>query len=287
MRRKLLVSQRRFKRPTILCMSTPFIAHLNGQAATAEQLAPLSFAGFAHFTAMQVRDGRVRGLDLHLQRLQSASTELFGRGMRDERVRAHLKAAIDAGPRDVSLMATMYSRAGEFTSAGAGAEPDVLIRTGPPSSGPKGPLSLSMVEYERVLPAIKHVGEVAKTYFMRKAVEQGFDDTAFIDRHGRFTEASIWNLAFWDGTSVVWPDAPMLIGTTMSIVRRQLHRLGISQRVQAITLDNLPQLDAAVVMNSWTPGVPVSRIGTVQFSEAPSFFEILHQAYESEPLVAP
>lgn len=34
--------------------------------ATATDLAPLAFAGYAHFTAMQVRGGGVRGLDLHL-----------------------------------------------------------------------------------------------------------------------------------------------------------------------------------------------------------------------------
>ena len=38
----------------------------NGRTATAEELAPLAFAGYAHFTAMQVRGRRVRGLDLHL-----------------------------------------------------------------------------------------------------------------------------------------------------------------------------------------------------------------------------
>ena len=270
-------------------MSTPtpaFIAHLNGQPASAEQLAPLAFAGFAHFTAMQVRDGRVRGLDLHLKRLHSASMELFGRALSDDRVRAYLKAAIDVGPRDLSLTATMYSRAGEFTSTST-AELEVLVRTSPASSGPKGPLALSVVEYERVLPSIKHVGEVAKTHYMRKASEQGFDDAAFVDRHGRFTEASIWNLAFWDGTAVIWPDAPMLTGTTMSIVRRELDRLGVPQRIQKITHDDLPQFGGAVVMNSWTPGVPVSRMGAVKFADAPAFLDRLHQAYEAEPLVAP
>ncbi len=73
----------------------------------------------------------------------------------------------------------------------------MLVRTGPPSSGPAGPLALTAVAYERVLPGVKHVGEVAKTYFLREAVGQGFDDAAFVDRRGRLVEATIWNLAFW------------------------------------------------------------------------------------------
>jgi hypothetical protein len=49
---------------------SPYVIQRNGKTATREALAPLAFAGHAHFTAMQVRDGRVRGLDLHLARLR-------------------------------------------------------------------------------------------------------------------------------------------------------------------------------------------------------------------------
>lgn len=267
--------------------SNSLVTQVNGRTATAEDLAPLAFAGFAHFTAMQVRGGRVRGLDLHLQRLRTASLTLFGRATSDEQLRAYLRSALQAGSADVSLTATVYSRAGEFTTTETKGEPDVLVRTGPAASGPKGPLALAAFEHERVLPAIKHVGEIAKTYFMREASKQGFDDGAFVDRNGRLSEASIWNLAFWDGTAVVWPEAAMLTGTTMSIVRRQLHALKIPQRVQEVSLTNLPQLRGAVVMNSWTPAVPVSRIGPVKLPEAPDFLEVLRRAYEAEPLIEP
>ncbi|MEV4573682.1 aminotransferase class IV family protein [Nonomuraea jabiensis] len=262
-----------------------FVAQRNGHPATAEELAPLAFAGYAHFTAMQVRTGRVRGLDLHLERLRRASVELFGRAVPDDRVRSYLRAALRAGPADVSLTATVHSPAGEFTVAEA--EPEVLVRTGPAASGPAGPLALAAVEHERFLPAVKHVGEVAKTYVLRQAAGQGFDDAAFVDRRGRLSEGSIWNLAFWDGTAVVWPVADMLTGTTMAVVRRQLDRLGVPQRVQEITLADLPALAGAVVMNSWTPGVPVHRIGSVPLPEAEPFVRLLHRAYQAEPPAAP
>ncbi|MFM9433403.1 branched-subunit amino acid aminotransferase/4-amino-4-deoxychorismate lyase [Janthinobacterium sp. CG_23.3] len=79
-----------------------------------------------------------------------------------------------------------------------------------------------------MLPAVKHVGEVAKTYYLRQAVERGFDAAAFLDRRGRLSEGSIWNMTFWDGEAVVWPIADMLAGTAMGIVRRQLARLGVA-----------------------------------------------------------
>jgi branched-subunit amino acid aminotransferase/4-amino-4-deoxychorismate lyase len=262
-----------------------FTVQRNGRAATAEDLAPLAFAGYAHFTAMQVRGSRIRGLDLHLERLRYASEELFGRVLPDDRIRTLLRTALAASPPDVSLTATVYSSPGEFTADTT--ELDVLVRTGPPASGPAGPLALTTVEYERPLPAVKHVGEVAKTYYMRRAVRDGFDDAAFIDRRGRFSEATIWNLAFWDGEAVLWPDAEMLTGTTMGIVRRQLARLGVPQRTREVALADLPALGGAVVMNSWTPGVAIRQIDAVPVPEAPRFLELLHQAYEAEPLIEP
>ncbi|MDA0563878.1 aminotransferase class IV family protein [Streptomonospora sp. S1-112] len=264
---------------------TFFAVHRGERPATAADLAPLAFAGYAHFTAAQVRGGRVRGLDLHLDRLRGASVELFGRALPDERVRAALRAALAEGPADASLTATVYSPAGEFTAADA--EPELLVRTGPPSSGPAGPLALAVAAHERWLPRVKQVGEAAKTHHLRRAVAEGFDDAAFVDRQGRLSEATIWNLAFWDGASVVWPVAEVLPGTTMNILRRQLDRLGVPQVDKEVTPADVPDLAGAVVMNSWTPGVPVHRIGPAALPEAPDFVDLLHRAYAAEPLTAP
>ncbi|GHG91354.1 aminotransferase class IV family protein [Streptomyces lanatus] len=258
----------------------------NDRTAGVADLAPLAFAGYAHFTAMQIRAGRVRGLDLHLARLRHASLELFGRALPDDRVRTWLRAALDDAPADLSLTATVYSPSGEFTVAGPDEDPELLVRGAPPATGPAGPLTLAVVEHERFLPSVKHVGEPAKTYFPRQAVQQGCDDVAFTDRRGRLSEASIWNLAFWDGTAVVWPAAGMLAGVTMGVVRRQLDRLGVPQRVREVTPADLPALAGGAVMNSWTPGVEVRRIGPTSLPEAPAFLDLLHRAYEAEPLIS-
>ncbi|MEV5826493.1 aminotransferase class IV family protein [Spirillospora sp. NPDC052242] len=262
-----------------------YVAQLDGRTATEADLRPLAFAGYAHFTAMQVRGGGVRGLDLHLARLRNASAEMFGRAIPDERIRELLRTALADGPDDVSLTATVFGAAGEFTAADA--EPRVLVRTGPPASGPEGPLALAAVEHERDLPAVKHVGEVGKTYHLRRAAARGFDDAAFVDRRGRLSEATIWNLAFWDGSAVVWPEAAMLTGTTMGIVRRGLDALGVPQRTAEVTLGDVPSLAGAAVMNSWTPGVAVHRIEDAKLPAARDFLALLHRAYEDEPLTAP
>lgn len=255
---------------------------LNGRAVDTETLAALAFAGFAHFTAMQVRDGKIRGLDLHLERLRSASIELFGRALPDNRVRAFMRMALASAPADVSLIVTMYLPTGEFVTADPTAEPAVLVRVGPAAVPPRGPLSLKSFEHERFMPAIKHVGEGAKTYYLHQAAKAGFDDALFRDKDGCISEGSIWNLAFWDGREVVWPEAAKLDGITMQIVRRQLEHLGIQQSIRKITVADLPTLRGAVVMNSWSPGIAVARIDSVTLPDAPDFVALLHEAYASE-----
>jgi hypothetical protein len=46
---------------------------IGGVAATVERLSAAATAGYGHFTAMQVREHRVRGLDLYLARLDAAN----------------------------------------------------------------------------------------------------------------------------------------------------------------------------------------------------------------------
>lgn len=236
---------------------------------------------------MQVREGAVRGLDLHLKRLTEASITLFGKALADEQILSALRAAIRSGPLDVSLVATISSRLGEFSVADPDVPLQLLIRTSEPSDGPIGPLGLAAFAHERFLPECKHVGEGAKTWFLRKAAEQGLEDAVFIDRHGRLSEASIWNLAFRDGEAVVWPRADKLHGITMAIVQRQLERLGVPQHERDLTLDDLPSLAGAVVMNSWTPALAVSRIAGVAMPEARPFVDLLRGAYQAEPWVVP
>ena len=266
--------------------SANYPASINGACVISADMLPLAFSGFAHFTAMQVRGKKVRGLDLHLARLRKASEALFGVALADGQILEDVGRAINEGSEDLSLTVTLYAPAGEFSAKSMNAEPAVLIRTGPPSDGPSGPVRLAIVEHERFLPSIKHVGEGAKTYYLHRAVEQGFDDAVFKDRSGRLSEGTIWNLVFWDGSAVVWPRAELLEGTMMAMIQRQLSRAGIAQRHEDIRPDYLSRFAGAAIMNSWTPGVPVTAIGPDSIPQSRHFMDLLHSAYQAEPATA-
>ncbi|MDC9611878.1 aminotransferase class IV, partial [Pseudoalteromonas sp. GABNS16H] len=57
------------------------------------------------------------------------------------------------------------------------------------------------------------------------------------------------------------------------------------QREEYLTLEAVQELSGGVVMNSWTPGIPVSGIGETTLPVSDRFGDLLHQAYQMEPEV--
>lgn len=262
---------------------TSHLIHLNGSPASASTLAAVAFSGDAHFTAMQVRDNAVRGLDLHLDRLRRNSDTLFGLRLPDETILDCLRTALTAFDGDSASMFCFITPSRAKTPLGL----DVFVRMAGPASPPDGPLSLDVAGHERYLPDVKHAGEISLArFFARQAASLGFDDTAFEDRDGRLSEATTWNLAFWDGETVTWPNAKYLPGITMQVIRRQLRLLGVAQQIRSIRRADLSDRWSAVSMNSTTPGIPISRIGEVRLAQDDSFFGTLRRAYAAEEPVA-
>ncbi|WP_349827572.1 hypothetical protein [Brevibacterium litoralis] len=85
------------------------------------------------------------------------------------------------------------------------------------------------------MPQSKHIGEDSKTLLLRSAIALGLEDEA----SGRLSEATICNLAFWDGKSVIQPCAQVLPGVTMSILVRRFRLSGIPRQTCDVRLDEL------------------------------------------------
>jgi hypothetical protein len=83
---------------------------IDGRGVGAETLWETASA-YGHFTAMQVRGRRTRGLALHLRRLEVANRELFEFGLDHERIRWLVRHAL-RGVEDASVRVTSSSRPG-------------------------------------------------------------------------------------------------------------------------------------------------------------------------------
>ena len=193
---------------------TPVRVNVNGSTATADQLRDYVLGPYGHFTAMQVRSARTRGLALHLARLDAATRELFGRGLDGDQVRAHIRHAL-GDIQDASVRVIVYWPA-------ADPDPAIMVTVRPPAHLAADRQRLMPVPYQRPVPHIKHTGDVGQAYYGRAAVREGFDDALLTGPDGIIAEGAITNIAFSDGSVLTWPDAPCLAGITWQLVEPRL-----------------------------------------------------------------
>ncbi|GIJ43210.1 hypothetical protein Val02_00960 [Virgisporangium aliadipatigenens] len=225
---------------------------------------------YGHFTAMQVRAGAVRGLALHLARLEGATRELFDTTLDAERVRGALWHAVRDTP-DASAGVYVYGPGPDDD------EPTVAVVVRPPVGSPGMRQRLQSVAYQRPVAHLKHLGGFAQVYFGRRAARNGFDDALLTGPDGVISEAAIANIAFLRGDEVVWPDAPHLPGITMQLIAPRLR-----SRNEAVRLADLPTFDGAVVTNSLGVG-GVARIDDVRFPVDDVRLKALAAEYEAIP----
>jgi branched-subunit amino acid aminotransferase/4-amino-4-deoxychorismate lyase len=221
--------------------------YCNGRLATAEELAG-ALVNYGHFTSLQVRNGAVQGLDLHLRRLRQGTEALFGSTLDGSRVQAWMHQALTAeGVADASLRVTVFSRAFDFRQPLQPVSVDVLVAVAPPTSVPMLPRRMCSVPYQRELPHLKHVGTFALFQHRRQALQAGFDDALFVDVQGRVSEGTTWNVAFARNGEVVWPQAPALRGTHERLLQAGW---GGSPALAPVALEQLGGFDAAIGLNA-------------------------------------
>jgi len=214
---------------------------IDGQSPTPEQLTAAALDSYGHFTAMQVRNHRVRGLALHLARLTSAHRELFGADLDDQVVAERVRHALRGTAGDASVR--VYLRHLDD-------QPSVMVTVRPPGGMPAGPWRLQAVPYQRSVAHVKHLGDFGQGYFQRLAWRAGFDEALLTGANGVISEGSITNVGFLDGTSVVWPDAPMLAGITMQVLTARIGQLGLTSRRAEVRLADVQSFDGVFVTNA-------------------------------------
>ena len=194
------------------------VALLNGVAADGEPnaLLALAWSNYGHFTTVRVRDGAVQGLDLHFDRLRQGNSELFGAALDEVAVRGWMRQASAASGGDCSLRVTVFSRHFDHRRPQRELPVDVLVTASAPVVPVLQPLRVRSGAWQRPLPHLKHVGMFALHHHRRQAVLAGWDDVLLVggeDADAPICEGSVWNIGFWDGQGVVWPQAPALRGT--------------------------------------------------------------------------
>jgi branched-subunit amino acid aminotransferase/4-amino-4-deoxychorismate lyase len=241
---------------------------VNGRAAGPEAVSLLEHEGWGHFTAMQVRGGRTRGLDLHLARLEAAHQEVYGRALGGQEIRNRIRHALGGRP-DASVRVYGYW---------AG----LIVTVREPQDMPDRPHAMTVVEFQRPLARLKHVGSWGQGRFRESALAAGFDEGLLTDETGRISEGIITNVGFCRDGTVIWPDAPKLDGITMLVLRRQLAAAGVGQAEEPVRVPDLAGYDGMILCNSrgWAP---VGRVDDLAIPQDEAFNGVIAAAIDGCP----
>ena len=255
-----------------MSVSSP-VVHIDGAAPSPEQLAHPALVNYGHFTAMQVRGRATRGLQHHLQRLETAHAELFGSALDTDLVRDRMRTAVK-DHADAYLRVTLFEQ-----ELGI---PRVMTVVRPPVEATSRPQALLPVRHVRPFAHIKHVGSFAQIRYGEQAEREGYDDALLVGADGRLSETTIANIGFFDGDHVVWPDGPSLHGITWQLLDDALDRASKPARSRMITVASAARLDGAFTANS--VGIsPVARIGQHDLPTAPHRVAALERMYADVP----
>lgn len=253
-----------------------FRIEIDGRAPDSDTLRAALLSMYGHFTAMQVRDRKVRGLDLHLARLSAATAEVFGAALDTELVRQRVRHALTDEHADSSVRVQILqlNADSELTIA-------VIIRL--PAELPRDPQRLRSVRYQRPVAHIKQVGGgFGQVYHGRAAERDGYADALLTAADGTVSETTVANIGFFDGEAVIWPDGPALDGITKQLLERHGPSAGLMSKTRRVTLDDVMEYRAAFVANS--QGIaPVCAVDQMPVAVDESLMASLYRAYASAP----
>ncbi|GII83948.1 hypothetical protein Ssi03_19380 [Sphaerisporangium siamense] len=254
---------------------------LNGRPVTAGELGALAMHNYGHFTTMRVEDGRVRGLALHLDRLQGDCRVLHGADLDLDRVRRLVRRAT-AGAPPVVVRVTVFDPEFDIARPTAKAAPEILVGTRP-VPGDLPPLALGTAEYERDLPELKHTGLFGPLVQRRFTLLGGYDDVLFTDGRARVTEGPTWNIGFVRDGRLLWPGFDRLNGVTMRLLEGIAERAGIPSTQAEIDIDDLPGMTAAFVTNAATGPRAVRSIDGAELRADDAILTTLRREYAALP----
>ena len=225
---------------------------IDGAPASVEDLTYLAHVNYGAYTSFAVEGGAVRGLDLHLARLENAAFELFGEGVGEAVLRDLMRDACRDRPDGWMRVSLFLPELGPRTPDVVG-RPRVIISVFDPVQPLGAAMRVQSQIYQREAAHLKHTATFGLIRARRMARVAGYDDALFVDASGRISEGSLWNIGFVRGRSVIWPQADVLGGVAQTLVNRGLVASGWQSDVRPVLLSDLSGFDGAFLCNSATP----------------------------------
>lgn len=243
------------------------------------------------FETLLVLEGRPVLIDAHVTRL-AAAAEILAIPL--PLSPAALKAAcmkllaanvLDTAPR-ASLRVTLTRGPGPRGIAVPPELSPTLLITSAPGAEPPESVSavISTIRRNTSSPAaqLKALPYLDNVFAKEEAKRAGADEAILLDTQGHLACASVGNVFFWEGKTLVTPttDGPILPGITRASVLTLARKLGVETEEGRIAPDRLLAADGIFLTNSLTGLLPVEKMDGREIPAHPET-QRLSDAYEA------
>ncbi|NIJ41398.1 branched-subunit amino acid aminotransferase/4-amino-4-deoxychorismate lyase [Parvibaculum indicum] len=269
---------------------------LNGEIVEAEgaHIAPSDrgfLLGDGLFETLLVLDGRPVLIDAHIARLASAAEilaiplpfppaalkaacgELLAANALDNAPRASLRVTLTRGPGPRGIAVPPEVSPTLLIAAAPGAEPPESVRA-----------VISTIRRNASSPAaqLKALPYLDNVFAKEEAKLAGADEAILLDTQGHLACASVGNVFFWEGRTLVTPttDGPILPGITRASVLALARKLDIETEEGRIAPERLLKAEGIFLTNSLTGLLPVEKMDGRKLPAHPET-QRLSDAYEA------
>ena len=266
-----------------------------GETSALEPLRALALQSYGNFTTVRVGPGGVRGLRLHLERLERDAAALFGLGVPPGLVREGLRGVVSrarAEGVDLTARLTLFDPRGELGRPGRAEELGLLVSVRPAPEAAAAPaggaLAVQTRSFRREMWEIKHVSLGPALYERRCAQRAGFDDALFVGPaggagEGCLLEGPTWSFGLLAGGRLLFPAAGALPGVTRRLVGEAAEAAGLTVAGSDIPVGELEQAEGAVALNAVMGVRPVDRVDGFRLPESRALAERLGRLYGAVP----
>lgn len=246
----------------------------------------LALYGYACFTSFLVENKKVKGFQLHLERLINDSLEIFGQSPDKEEILKNVLAFLVQQEPDYygGVRVTIFPANFSLSNPGDFQTFNILVTGRKVENINASPLSIASIEAKRICPLQKTSNITGSLKARIEAQEKGAQDALML-HNGIVTEGATWNIFFGTGNHLVTPS--IQLGLLPGIARKLLIESAISSNYKIIEseieISEINKYEYCFISNSLIGLRPVSRINDILYDTENQNINYLQQRFREIP----
>jgi branched-subunit amino acid aminotransferase/4-amino-4-deoxychorismate lyase len=246
----------------------------------------LALYGYACFTSFLVENKKVKGLQLHLERLINDSFEIFGQSPDKSEILTNILAFLDQQQANYygGVRVTIFPANFSLSNPGDFEAFNILVTGRKVENIDASPINIASIEAKRTCPLQKTSNIIANLKARIEAQDKGAQDALML-HNDVITEGATWNIFFGTGNNLVTPSIQS--GLLPGITRKLLIEAAVSSNYKVIeseiVITEIEKYEFCFISNALIGLRPVMRINNVIYDAQNKNIKYLQQKFEEIP----